>query len=306
MPSFSSSPKNESLKTCPVGTQLRPLLIEAADLLVAPRSPLRLCLLNVVVLGLPFARNCRTLSPFRGDLRKFFLEKPDSMPFSNTMVPSRSSPRIANAFFALLHDSHAKRPARCERLRCLHRDSAHWASARCFVKATEPRDTCNDATSLSCSFRVKRLRISSSASFASSFARHSERSQCAQWLASTTAAATRSSTVPLRENTSFLHGPRSLSQPLCLRKNTVRPRQLKERGVNVTAADRFSATLFLRDHGPGLRKRLHFLRATFCSNLEFWHPHTTTLLGVPEFLQICGFGRQLAFRSHQRHFGRSA
>ena len=78
------------------------------------------------------------------------------MPFRNTMVPSRSSPRIANVFFAQLHDSHAKRPARCERLRCLHRDSAHWASARCFVKATEPRDSCNDATSLSCCFRVKR------------------------------------------------------------------------------------------------------------------------------------------------------
>ena len=115
-----------------------------------------------------------------------------------------------------------------------------------------------------------------------------------------------SSTVPLRENTSFLHGPGSPSQPLCLRKNTAGPGQLKEGGVNVTAAERFSATLLLRDHGPGLRKRLHFLRATFCSNLEFWHPHTTTLLGVTEFLQICGFGRQLAFRSHQRHFGRSA
>ena len=181
MPSFSSSPKNDSLKTCPVGTQLRPLLIEAADLLVAARSPLRLCLLNVVVLGLPLARNCRTLSPFRGDLRNFFWRNRTRCHSAIQWFLRVPRLELQMLFFALLHDSHAKRPARCERLRCLHRDSAHWASARCFVKATEPRDTCNDATSLSCSFRVKRLRISSSAIFASSFARHSERSQCAQW-----------------------------------------------------------------------------------------------------------------------------
>ena len=155
MLSFSRSSKNESLNTSLVGTQLRPLLIEAADLLgFAPRNPLRLYLLNVVVLGLPFARNCRTLSPFRFDPASF-LEKSDSMTSSNTIVPSRSSPRMANAFLALLHDSHAKRPARCERLRCLHRDSTHWAYTRCFVNATKPKDTCNEATSLSYCFRVE-------------------------------------------------------------------------------------------------------------------------------------------------------
>ena len=95
---FSRSSKNESLNTSLVGTQLRQLLIEAADILgVAPRNPLRLDLLNVVVLGLPFARNCPTLSPFRFDPASF-LEKSDSMTSSNTIVPSRSSPRMANAF----------------------------------------------------------------------------------------------------------------------------------------------------------------------------------------------------------------
>ena len=148
MLSFSRSSKNESLNTSIVGTQLRQLLIEAADLLgVAPRNPLRLYLLYVVVLGLPFARNCRTLSPFRFDTASF-LEKSDSMTSSNkgsfAFLASNGK-----CFFVLHHDSHAKRPARCERLRCLHRDSTHLACTRCFVNATKPKDTCNEATSLS-------------------------------------------------------------------------------------------------------------------------------------------------------------
>ena len=154
MLSFSRSSKNESLNTSLVGTQLRPLLIEAADLLgVAPRNPLRLYLLNVVVLGLPFARNCRTLSPFRFNPASFFgeIRLNDIQQYNCSLAFLASN---GKCFFALLHDSHAKRPARCERLRCLHRDSTHWAYTRCFVNATKPKDTCKEATSLSYCFRV--------------------------------------------------------------------------------------------------------------------------------------------------------
>ena len=159
------------------------------------------------------------------------------MPFSNTMVPSRSSPRIANAFFALLHDSHAKRPARCERLRCLHRPLRDASSRQQSpeIPATMQHLFRAVFESSDSASRVRQILPPPS------HGTRRGRSAPSGWRPPV-ALQYESSTVPLRENTSFLHGPKSPSQPPCLRKDTVRRRQLKERRVNETATEGFSHT----------------------------------------------------------------
>ena len=138
----------------------------------------------------------------------------------------KSDPLASNGkcFFPLLHDSRAKRPARCERFRCLYRDSARWASARCFVKATELAQRYLQRGNISCMlFRVN--SVSPLLEFGK-FGLLLGTALGEVFVAVRPVAGVHHGVHHGGSNKSrrlcprSLHGPRSPSQPLYLRKNT--------------------------------------------------------------------------------------